>query len=361
VNIQTSRTVPSLTWLLLLAAVLWPNPTSAQPAPTAEPDSAAETEVSEPYRYIPFGVDVVPYVGTSSAGGRQVRTVSFNLLGGLTAGIEGFEFAALLNIDTEFMEGFQMAGGASVVAGPVWGAQLAGGANLAAGPIEGAQLSGGVNIVLGHLTGLQMTSVGNVAMGLEGAQIAAVNVSTERVTGVQLGVVNLAPDADLSLGVLNVLWEGRTHVDVWGGDTGFVHAAVKHGGQFFHNIYALGVRPGDETSWSLGLGFGLHFDVGEAYYLDIDGIAHHINEGEGWTGDTNSLTKARGLVGWQVKPWLGLFAGLTYNLFVSDVSDGTQYAVFLDTLVSDPGEERVVRAWPGFVLGVQFLESPYPR
>lgn len=354
-------------------------------------------------RKVLFGFDVVPFVGTSSAHqGREIRTISFNLLGGLSGGTHGGELGTLFNINRGHMlglqigglfnhvggdvEGFQLGGLGNSVTGSLLGVQVSGLVNLVSGSFDGIQLSGVVNTsknfrglqlgattnFAGLLTGVQIGGVLNVAQGVTGLQLGTVNVTTRALRGLQLGVVNVdtgeSPGVQIgliniskyssyTLGLINIIQNGRTHIDLSVAETGFAHVTLKHGGKYFHNIVSVGFRPFDKIAWSLSLGFGGHFDITSNFFIDVDLTAQQINEGKAWEEDLHLLSTLRVVAGWRILPWLAVVGGLSYNIFVSNVHDGSRYTLFGDTtfLKRSATNDLTVRGWPGFTIGLQFL------
>jgi hypothetical protein len=168
--------------------------------PKSPPARCALREATPPW----IGVDIVPFVGTSSFTGlSSVRRLSLNVLGGGSAGIEGIEIGGLVNVTSAFTCGVELAGLANISLGPVVGAQVSGLVNFGRG-LEGAQI------------GLVNVSTGAV----RGAQVGLVNVAGGAVTGVQVGLVNVADTCSFCLGLVNVVRHGSAHRPERGPGTG---------------------------------------------------------------------------------------------------------------------------------------------
>jgi hypothetical protein len=287
-----------------------------------------------------YGVDVV-------------RHVSANLLVGKTAGLAGVEVGGLVNLTAGGVCGVQLAGVANMGHGPVRGWQAAGGVNLA-GPLDGAQTAGGVNIAA-DARGLQLASV-NIAVGrIQGAQLGVVNVAAADVQGAQLGLVNVAPTSDFSLGLLNILWRGRLHLDLWGMESGMAMLGVKHGGDHFHNIYGAGVRPGPGGAMaSFALGLGGHFPLAGPIFVDADAIAYSLHSSE--VPFSGTLMQARALLGVSVAREFALYAAPTFNLLLTADAEPPELSRFGDfRLHEGEGGYALRSVWPGLTLGVQAL------
>jgi len=349
-----------------------------------------------------FGGDLVPFVGTSAVEPeRTVRHLSLNLIGGYTYGISGAEGSAGFNVETGFVHGVQGAGGANVnlgvlrgaqgaggfnyagivdgvqgsggfnvsrtsvrgvqatggfnlageavdgvqaaggfnVAREVRGGQGAGGANIAVGDLRGVQGAGGVNVVVGDVRGVQAAGGVNVATGeVQGVQLGTLNVALEEAR-VQVGVVNVAPNADVALGLLNIMWEGRNHVDVWADSQGFMYAGYKGGSRYVHNMYSVGVQTiGGEQTWSYGLGIGGHIPMAKRAAIDLDIMTHQINEGVRWCNYVNLLNQARAVLVLSPFENLGIYAGPTY-----------------DVRIQDSAQRFTVEGRPGVTAGIQLF------
>ena len=343
--------------------------------------------LAEDLKYVNFGGDLVPFVGTSAVDPeRTVRRLSLNLIGGYTYGVSGVEGAAGFNVETGFVHGVQGAGGANVNLGvlngaqgaggfnyagvvdgvqgsggfnvsrtsvngvqasggfnlagdAVDGAQVAGGLNVAAGEVRGVQAAGGLNVAAGEVKGVQAAGGVNVATGeVHGLQMAPLNVVSGE-ADVQLGVVNVARNADVALGLVNIMWEGRNHVDVWGDSQGFMYAGYKGGSRYVHNIYSVGVQTiGGDQAWSFGLGLGGHVPLSKRAAIDLDVMAHQVNEGVVWCNYVNLLNQARAVLVLSPFENLGVYAGPTY-----------------DVRVRDSKERFTVTARPGVTAGIQIF------
>jgi hypothetical protein len=338
-----------------------PGAASASGAPVPQPPCARAGVPT-----VIAGVELVPFVGTSLATGTSVsRHYSLNLLGGYVAGLAGVELGAGFNMESAFMCGVQLAGVANVVTGPVRGLQLAGGLNLATS-LEGVQL-GGVNVSAGPVTGVQVGFVGigagplaglqaggvTVAAGdVTGVQLGGVNVATGKVKGAQIGAINYARRSTFSLGVINIIRDGRLHLDVWGQESGILMAGVKHGSDYFHNIYGAGVRvSSDKPRVAYAFGLGGRITPAERLWIDIDVLAYGLHEVPSFV-PAAVVGQARVLVGLRLASRFAVFAGPSYNIAYGRTPEDSQLSPY-GALILDPTEPDPVRGWPGLTVGVQ--------
>jgi hypothetical protein len=259
---------------------------------------------------LPVGADVAPMLGVSTADrGRSIRNLSLGLAGALSGGVQGLALSGGVDIAGGALCGAQVAGGVTV-ARDAQGAQIAGGIAIASA-MSGLQLAGGLDVA-GSVTGAQIAGGVTVAAGdLRGMQLAPINVTTGHAS-FQLGVVNVAKDADFQLGIINVNGSGRLLVDVWGQpEMGLLLAGLKHGGAHYHWIYFVGSRPADTARPWFGLGFGVHATPSDRVFVDADVLS--ANQ---FVFNDNSavwLAQARVVGGLRVVPGLSVFAGPTFN------------------------------------------------
>jgi hypothetical protein len=316
---------------------------------------------------VEIGVDIVPTVGTSSAMmGGDLRAVSLSLLGGYAGAVDGVELSLGVNIDRYFLSGVQIsgaanlvgtdvdgiqgAGGLNLVGRDLEGVQMSGGVNLVGGVMDGVQMSGGLNVVGGQVDGVQLSGGVNLASSVHGAQLAPVNLAGD-VDGVQIGVFNLSRTSDFSLGVVNIVLEGRTHLDVFVDELALGTAAFKHGGESFHYIYSLGVRPGEHGAWMPALGLGGHRQWRRRLFLDTEVVAGQLFEQRAPLG-LNLRTTGRLIGGLALTQRLSLIAGPSYSVLVTDVCGPKYGGPGASTFSPGP---LMVRGWPGFIVGVELL------
>lgn len=313
---------------------------SDPPPPPAQEQPSDVVIAGEPEHPVAtFGFDVIPFVGTSGrTRGQAIRHYSFNLLGGLDYGLRG--------IDVSF--------GFSYYRNDVVGVQFSGLFNYAGGNVQGLQLTSGLNMARGQVRGAQLGSV-NVAGAVRGAQLGTVNIARGDVEGVQVGLVNYSHNARFALGLLNIVRNGRTHVEALGLSDGSIAVTLKHGGDHFHYGYGLLVRPDSESDAMIGAGMGLgaHITAGRRLFLDIDLMAYAIQRRSriGENTAPNVQGTARAMLGLRLTSWLAVVAGAAYTVETmtagEPVSEG---GLFDSTELTDD-----LRGRPSLLLGLQLL------
>ena len=142
----------------------------------------------------PIQFSLTPGLGTHGRMAAQVvNKFSLNVIGGYTAGINGFEIAGVFNIDKNDVKYVQYAGAFNTVGGKVTGIQVAGVYNLDLDSMRGVQAAGAGNNVKGGVQGVQLSGVFNkVEKKIVGVQATGVyNHDLDTIKGVQLsGVYN---------------------------------------------------------------------------------------------------------------------------------------------------------------------------
>lgn len=272
----------------------------------------------------PFQFSLTPGLGTHGKMGAQVvNKFSFNVLGGYTAGVNGFELGSLFNIVKQDMRYLQIGGLFNIVGGSSYGVQLGGLHNHVLQNVQGLQIGGISNITgqslegiqiggihnharqnkgiqLGgisniviestkglqiagvfnssrHMSGIQLSGVVNVNKKVtDGLQIAgAANTSSREVTGIQIaglfnyarklkglqiGVFNFADSSDgYSLGLINMIIHGYHKASLYSNEFQHINLAYKSGNALLYSIIAGGASLNGDQR-SFAIGYGLGTD-----------------------------------------------------------------------------------------------------
>lgn len=257
------------------------------------------------------------------------------------------------------LRGIQLAG-AGAVARDVRGLQVAGAATLAR-DLTGLQIAGGA-AVAGQIDGAQVSSI-NVASTLHGLQLGAINVAGSA-HGLQLGAINIASDSDgAQIGALNFVRNGRTDLDAWVETSGLGALALRHGGRYVHNVYAVGFTPDGGDTPILGLGLGTHHRLGgdgnaqslTSYFgrggavLDLDAMAwqtHLFADGVGL------LAQARATLAIDLGP-VAAFVAAAYNVSIEDRGEDHPFKTTLARTIGEPMSSVDVALWPSLSAGVR--------
>ncbi|MFH1467915.1 MAG: hypothetical protein ABIO70_26250 [Pseudomonadota bacterium] len=344
-------------WLLAPLALLLPAVALAEEDDAARIDAMldafdASQEPAWDVRLV--GVDLVPGVGSSNDDyAHQVRVLSVNAIGGLSAGLTGAEVGGVFNLHSDFAHGVQAAGVFNVVDGPRSGVQGAGVFNAVDGPSSGVQGAGVFNVVDGDVYGVQAAGVFNVVAGdVHGIQAGLLNVDSGTVSGVQIGIINVADDVHgLPIGLVNIYPHGRLHVDAWMDETAQLSQGIEHGSRRFHNLYALGFNPVRPLDLSATAGFGVHFDLFGPIYADVDGLLRWNRVQGVEPGTLNFQQTLRAVAAWQLAPHVAVFGGPSWNVLTTGCGAPEGRKV---EILDDSGEIHTY-AWPGFQIGFRFI------
>ena len=326
------------------------------PPPVAQHAAPVVAAAKEHEAYtMPFAIDLVPFVGFSSATrARDTRWLSIGAVGTVARDVAGFSVNGALGVTTHELRGAQISGAVNVIAGDADGAQIAGAVNVS-GDASGAQIAGAINVAA-NVDGTQIAGAVNIAHGdVSGAQISgAVNVASGKVHGLQLGVINIADESDAPIGVVNIIKRGRHHVDVWGSESGLFMAGGQLGGKYTHAILAVGVRPGpDGARFAFGGGIGFHADASERLGIDVDFIHHDLSAFQ--SSRSVQMSQVRVLFDLELVSRVRLFAGPTFNVLESNDPTDTNTSPYGSWSVTRPASEWHVAIWPGITLGTRLL------
>jgi len=147
------------------------------------------TENRALYEQRNFQIGFVPRLGSNrNFGGLVENHFSFNLLGGYSMALTGFELAGIFNITRKHVNGVQIGGFMNITGGSTKGVQLSGFMNNNVGAINGVQTAGFYNLSLDSLKGVQLAGFFNMAKTrVKGVQASGfINISGKELRGLQL-------------------------------------------------------------------------------------------------------------------------------------------------------------------------------
>lgn len=266
---------------------------------------------------------------------------SINILTGYAGGLNGAEFTGLVSVLKSDMRGAQFAGLGHLVIGETKGVQFSGLFNIGLKSAQAWQFAGFINLVTKETKGLQCAGFTNVVTdSLSGVQISGFgNINTSRMKGVQisglfnfarkLNGVQIAPfnyvdslEKGVPIGVLSFVRNGYIGVEFAASETMFGLFSFKTGVKKFYNILSVGAAYRDNMIvWGWGYGLGGMIPLAEKWELSIEGLCYQMNEGEWFTNRLNLLNKLQVSASWKISKTAGIFAGLSWNVTVSDITD----------------------------------------
>jgi hypothetical protein len=302
----------------------------------------------------PYQISVIP--GLSSHGlynSQIIDHFSMNLLGGYTAGINGFEAGGLFNINRGNVQYFQAAGIFNFVGGNAKGVQFAGMYNRVLKSTSGFQVAGLVNNTAEFTNGVQFAGLvnqGNQARGVlqiaglanlykrsDGVSVAGLaNLAKESssvqvaglmnrggaetsfqlsallnhagaVHGTQIGLINIADSSDYPVGIINWVRHGEKTVALETDETFFTQLNLRMGGRVLFSLLGVGYRPGnDHLKYELNLGLGAHLLRTRQFNLSTELTTNLITGFKKGTYQRNSL---KILSAFQLYPHIRFFTG----------------------------------------------------
>lgn len=382
----------------LNAGQLRPVPVEAVVRRGSWPEEELSIEDDPRYRLIKLNVGLFPYASINSIEQRRrvINRFSFSVLLAHAARIHGFDLSAGGSYISEAVTGVQLSLLASIIKGELsgvqgslglglilgdgYGLQLAP-VNLALHDFHGMQGSLGLNLVRGSSMGIQLSSINialseqvglqaglalnvsahsrgvqlgsvNLTQQVTGAQLGAINVATGRVHGFQLGVINYAEEADVSIGLLTLTKKGGIHPSLWTSDVAAIHIGLFMPARFSYSFITAAVHPtGAGAAWMYGLGGGARIPLPLSAYLNLDGCISGVQYGFTELTAPSLLFTTRVLFGWQFAQHFALYAGPTFNALIGRPETPPEARPgYTDFAYKAPGG----KLWPGFAAGLWF-------
>lgn len=323
-------------------------------------------------RSLIFGGDFVPMLGTSStrAGREATRHVSLNFFSSYSAGVRGVELSIGTNIDRRGACGVQIAPFANLTVGPVYGVQYAIG-NLAWGDVRGGQVGLG-NLSWGNVKGAQLgignfskgdawlqLGVTNLAIGEGAVQIGVGNIAVDGSRALQLGVINIAGgnaeeqwgvanitrgrarvqvgafnyarSSKASIGIVSIVRDGRTSLELWTSENGTSMLGLRHGSDRVHNTFAGGFRfgPGG-TRLATVFGIGVRMFNFPRHTWDFDTLFETLARTDYYELASASI-RLRVVGTWKITDTYGLFAAPGYTFMSTTTEDEPSQSPFGET------------------------------
>lgn len=136
----------------------------------------------------PYQMSMVPGISSNGKLNSQViNNISFNILGGYSGGVNGFELGGLFNIDKKDVRLVQIGGLLNIDGASMTGVQIAGIHNTVLDSVNGFQVGGIGNFVKRSVKGWQIGGIYNHTGGsFKGAQLSGVaNFAGKQFSGLQ--------------------------------------------------------------------------------------------------------------------------------------------------------------------------------
>lgn len=316
----------------------------------------------------PYQASVIPGVSTQGKMSGQINNkFSFNLLGGYTAGVNGFELAGLFNIVKKDVHYAQVAGVFNIAGGNLDGAQVGGLYNQMLGSVDGVQVAGLSNIVMKGVTGVQVSGLyshssintegvqiaglgtftkdtmdgiqiagvtcvagknasgtqisglGNISGGeMDGVQIAGLFNYAKKLDGFQFAFVNIADTSTgYSVGFLNLVWTGYHKLSLSTNEVLHFNAAFKAGNKNLYSILFGGLNlDANNKAFSFGYGLGTEGRISNRFSLNPELTSQYLYLGD-WE-HLNLLNKFTLNLNFRISKGVSIYAGPSINIYYSN-------------------------------------------
>jgi hypothetical protein len=269
-------------------------------------------------------------------------------------GVEGGQFAGMVNVSIDSVKGAQFAGIVNATTGYTEGCQGAGICNISE-DVKGTQLAGIANVAL-NATGTQISGILNAAAKIQGLQLAGLINVAVAVEGVQLaGILNVCDSID---GVPFALFSfvrknGYRCLEISSNEMCFINGTFKTGVNAFYTLFTIGSNP-SEDAYNVSYGFGIGSSLkikNTASSIDIELRCSQLTN----DFETNSMLLHNSLIfdySYEIVKHFTVFAGPTLNLLVADDPlEGIQAAP--EWAMAYKYDNRLW-GWLGFHAGLRF-------
>ena len=295
--------------------------------------------------------------GTNSVD--YMNNFSFNIIGGLNGGVNGFELGSVANINKGDVNGCQISGVCNMTSGDSKGLIISGVTNLTKNQSKGVEISGVANISGSH-KGLQLSTINFVKDYLSGSQIGIVNYA-KKGKGVQFGVVNVCSVDDdvLPIGIFSVVKNGYYAFEVSTNELFITSLSYKMGKEKLHSIFRAGIgEHNNESVFSTGFGFGSIIPIKGNHKLNMELICDALHYDWKW-GDNklNLLNQFNLNYQYQVTKHFAIKAGPSLKTFVTNQKENGEFVDVIKiphTLFEHVGEKYKVAGWLGLNAGIVF-------
>jgi len=301
----------------------------------------------------PYQVSLTPGLSTHGMmSGQVVDKVSINLIGGYTAGIEGFEVAGAFNLNKGDVSGIQAAGVFNKNGGNLDGVQLSGAYNHAANSVSGAQVSGVANHT-NKAKGIQIAGLINkVDSDMRGVQLSGFLNKARYLRGMQIGIVNIADSLDGAvLGVLNIIRNnGVLNLSVAADES--VNLVFRSGTKRLFTILIVGsTTASTDHGLLVGYGLGTQFRLNNKW---------HISPEATWrdffidSDSNNHLSKLDVIIHRRLWGKSSIYFGPSLNIWYSNSDESTPGLWFLNEnrRTYQKIGDGALRGWVGATIGI---------
>lgn len=354
-----------------------------------------------------FSVSLLPPISTNKLLSFHTRnTISLNIIGGNSKGLNGLEIGGVYNYDDGDVYGVQVAGVVNAVSEDVVGTQISGVMNAVKGNVKGVQIAGVINnndsitagiqisgvyqnthilrgLQIGGLynravkatggqisgllntvdsatTFLQIAGLYNHGANIKGIQISGLVNTCDTLEGLQIGIFNRANyvKKGLSIGLINYVKTGYHKLEFSYNDLGTTSIGYRSGWAPLHMHYFGGVNleSKDHRFLQAGMGIASSFPLSKTIHFEADANirnTHDVDDFSSW--DFNLHNQLMLGLSWQPFKKIGIRTGITLNHFWynNSVEINNHVASLIDNPVYEKdGTDRNHKMWIGWHLGL---------
>jgi hypothetical protein len=355
----------------------------------------------------PYQASLIPGVSTHGKLGSQVvNKFSFNMLGGYTAGVNGFEIGGIFNIvqkDVRYAQvgglfnvvggevdgvqvgglynhvmdsvsGTQVGGIANYVDGDVTGGQIGGIYNHVNGKVDGGQIAGISNYVHGRVHGSQISGISNFSLGevsgtqisgisnftykdMNGVQITGIVNYARKLDGIQIGLINISDTSSgYSIGLINFVRKGYHKICLYANEVTNANVATKTGNKRLYSILLAGYNFNNTNeAFCFGYGIGKEIAITKKLAINPEISAQHIHLGDWY--HANIMSKVNLNLTYNFSDYFSVFAGPSYTFYYTNQTTPYSGRKFEMPAKGYPVSKlgNNVSSWVGGSIGISFF------
>ncbi|MBP6235902.1 MAG: carboxypeptidase-like regulatory domain-containing protein [Saprospiraceae bacterium] len=354
-----------------------------------------------------FSVSLLPPISTNKLLSFHTRnTISLNIIGGNSKGLNGLEIGGVYNYDDGDVYGMQVAGVVNALSEDVVGTQISGVMNAVKGNVKGVQIAGVINnndsitdgiqisgvyqkthtlrgLQIGGLynravkatggqisgflntvdsatTFLQIAGLYNHGANIRGLQISGLVNTCDTLEGLQIGIFNRANHVKkgLSIGLINYVKTGYHKFEFSYNELSTTTIGYRSGWAPLHMHYFSGVNlvNKDLRFFQAGMGIASSLPLTKTINFEADANirnTHDVDDFSSW--DFNMYYQLMLGLSWQPFKKIGIRTGITLNHFWynNTVDINNHVASLIDNPVYEKdGTSRNHKMWIGWHVGL---------
>ena len=277
-------------------------------------------------RFFQFGF-IPPISSNGMNSAKTINAISFNLIGGYSAGNKIFELGGAWNASRDYTKGIQIAGLL----------------NYSGNSDNSVQISGLFNVA-DRVNGVQLSGLVNVAKKVKGVQIGLINYMEDGGNGVSIGLINVAKRG------------GKYEFEVSFSEAVNTMFSFRIGTDRFYTMFSGGINYFfSPLEYAIGLGFGTSIDWRKNWSNQFEIQAFAIShEKEITNNSTNNIIQMRFPFCKELGKHFKLFAGPTLNIGLQEAEIAESARLSQWAMWSSKWNSLDVSGWIGLSAGLRF-------